>query len=75
MEIQCHLHIKDRNSVHNIAIIYIVPFILIFDSINIIFLLTFCGFMVSYNQGLGESSLDHSRRGEFLAIFLRANLI
>ena len=28
--------------------------------------------MVSYNQGLGENSLDHSRRGEFLAIFLKS---
>ena len=38
-------------------------------------LLTFYRFMLSYNQGLGENSLDHSRRGEFLAIFLRVNLI
>lgn len=27
--------------------------------------------MLSYNQGLGENSLDHSRRGEFLAIFVK----
>ena len=35
------------------------------------FLLTFYRFMLSYNQGLGENSLDHSKRGEFLAIFVK----
>ena len=35
------------------------------------FLLTFYIFMLSYNRGLGENSLDHSRRGEFLAIFVK----